>query len=139
MPRGDETGPAGQGPMTGRAAGYCAGYSTPGFTSSFGGRFSGAGRGFFGRRGARGRGYRNWYYATGLPGWQRYASGMPAWGGVVAPPVNYYPGPYAGQALAPDQEKEMLAEQADILRQQIDDIQARLEELEEESSKKEKK
>jgi hypothetical protein len=31
MPRGDGTGPGGLGPMTGRAAGYCAGYSVPGF------------------------------------------------------------------------------------------------------------
>ncbi|MGI6097596.1 MAG: DUF5320 domain-containing protein, partial [Dethiobacteria bacterium] len=27
MPRGDGSGPAGMGPMTGRAAGYCAGYA----------------------------------------------------------------------------------------------------------------
>ena len=38
MPRGDGTGPRGFGPMTGRAAGYCAGYSTPGFANSYGGR-----------------------------------------------------------------------------------------------------
>ena len=31
MPRGDGTGPMGFGPMTGRAAGYCAGYGVPGF------------------------------------------------------------------------------------------------------------
>ena len=30
MPFGDRTGPAGLGPMTGRAAGYCAGYGVPG-------------------------------------------------------------------------------------------------------------
>ena len=30
MPRGDRTGPAGMGPMTGRGAGYCAGYPMPG-------------------------------------------------------------------------------------------------------------
>ena len=29
MPRGDGTGPAGLGPMTGRSAGYCAGYGVP--------------------------------------------------------------------------------------------------------------
>ena len=40
MPRGDRTGPAGMGPMTGRAAGYCAGYSTPGFMNPYGGRVS---------------------------------------------------------------------------------------------------
>ncbi|MCK4238634.1 MAG: DUF5320 domain-containing protein, partial [Candidatus Lokiarchaeota archaeon] len=28
MPGGDRTGPGGLGPMTGRALGYCAGYST---------------------------------------------------------------------------------------------------------------
>ena len=31
MPWGDGTGPAGLGPMTGRAAGYCAGYPMPGY------------------------------------------------------------------------------------------------------------
>ena len=30
MPRGDGTGPAGFGPLTGRGAGYCAGYPVPG-------------------------------------------------------------------------------------------------------------
>ncbi len=33
MPWGDETGPMGQGPMTGRGAGYCAGYNTPGYAN----------------------------------------------------------------------------------------------------------
>ena len=31
MPQGDGTGPNGQGPMTGRAMGYCAGFNAPGF------------------------------------------------------------------------------------------------------------
>jgi hypothetical protein len=31
MPRGDGRGPAGAGPMTGRGAGFCAGYSIPGY------------------------------------------------------------------------------------------------------------
>ena len=71
MPGGDGTGPSGTGPMTGRAAGDCAGYPAPGFTNSV------LGRGF-GRRGGRGGGYghRNWFYATGLPGWMRGG----AWG-----------------------------------------------------------
>jgi hypothetical protein len=38
MPRGDGTGPAGMGPMTGRAAGYCAGYGVPGFMNPAPGR-----------------------------------------------------------------------------------------------------
>ena len=31
MPAGNGTGPLGWGPMTGRAAGYCAGYPVPGY------------------------------------------------------------------------------------------------------------
>jgi len=62
MPRGDGTGPAGQGPMTGRGLGYCNGFATPGF-----GKPSprGMGRGFFGRGSGFRRGYRNFQY----PGW----------------------------------------------------------------------
>ncbi len=36
MPRGDRTGPAGLGPMTGRAAGFCIGYPVPGFMNPVG-------------------------------------------------------------------------------------------------------
>ena len=43
MPAGNGTGPLGFGPMTGRAAGYCAGYSVPGYMNPVGGR------GFLGR------------------------------------------------------------------------------------------
>lgn len=74
MPRGDGTGPMGQGPMTGRAAGYCAGFNAPGHANpvpraglglrrGFGGGgtypqttgYRGRGRGFRGGFG-RGRG-----------------------------------------------------------------------------------
>jgi len=58
MPRGDRTGPRGAGPMTGRAVGYCTGYSVPGFTNPVGGYGRGWGRG-------RGRGYgRGWGRAS---------------------------------------------------------------------------
>lgn len=79
MPSGNGTGPAGMGPMTGRAAGYCAGYPVPGYMNPAAGRFMygvpygypayGAfwprGRGFgmglgFGRGRGRGRG-RFWW------------------------------------------------------------------------------
>lgn len=63
MPRGDRTGPEGMGPMTGRAAGFYAGYDVPGYANRC------AGRGFGGGGGRRG--YRNWFRATGLPGWLR--------------------------------------------------------------------
>ncbi len=69
MPAGNGTGPLGEGPMTGRAMGRCAGFPTDGYTSAPG---RGAGRGFvrYGRGG--GRGYRNRFYETGLPLWRRY-------------------------------------------------------------------
>ena len=38
MPAGDGTGPLGWGPMTGRAAGYCAGFPVPGYMNLFVGR-----------------------------------------------------------------------------------------------------
>jgi hypothetical protein len=38
MPFGDGTGPMGLGPMTGRAAGFCAGFGRPGFTNPILGR-----------------------------------------------------------------------------------------------------
>ena len=52
MPRGDKTGPDRAGPMTGRGAGYCAGYLVPGFMNPIGGYGRGLGRGH-GRGGGR--------------------------------------------------------------------------------------
>jgi len=83
MPWGDRTGPWGLGPMTGRAAGYCAGYPVPGYMNSmpgfgwgFGfGRGWGRGRGFgFGRGWGRrfGRGFRRWAWA-----YPQYGYGQP--------------------------------------------------------------
>ena len=46
MPRGDGTGPNGQGPMTGRRMGFCAGFNMPGFMNFGFGRGFGRGRGF---------------------------------------------------------------------------------------------
>ncbi len=119
MPRGDGTGPMGLGPMTGRAAGFCAGYSVPGYVNPASGRgYFGRGRGFHGRGG--GRGWRNWYYATGLPGWQRASMGMPAFGGA---------NPYAAE-ITPQQEKDILKNEAEFLKKQLEDIQSRIETLE---------
>ena len=60
MPRGDRTGPLGMGPITGRGAGFCAGFKTPGYANT---RF---GRGmWFGL----GRGYGRMFWLVGvLPG-----------------------------------------------------------------------
>ncbi|NLC11418.1 MAG: DUF5320 domain-containing protein [Firmicutes bacterium] len=49
MPGGDGIGPRGMGPMTGRGAGYCAGYPYPGFANSWPRRFWR--RGWYGRPG----------------------------------------------------------------------------------------
>ena len=54
MPRGDGTGPDGLGPMTGRNAGYCAGYNGPGYANTGDGKGLGLARGFRGGRGSRG-------------------------------------------------------------------------------------
>ncbi len=65
MPRGDGTGPMGMGAMTGRAAGFCAGYDVPGCVDTMPGRGFGMGRGGFGRggmgRGGMGRGFGRGY------------------------------------------------------------------------------
>ncbi len=116
MPGGDGTGPRGMGSMTGRAAGFCAGYNVPGFTNPVQGRgFWRAGRGNFGG----GRGWRHMYYATGLPYWARFG-GAP----------NY---PNAPQNVAqpnPEQEVELLKNQAEYFEGALEDIKKRIDELE---------
>jgi hypothetical protein len=59
MPFGDGTGPAGMGPMTGRAAGFCAGYPMPGYMNPAVGKagFYGPGVQAFGPYGAGLYGY----------------------------------------------------------------------------------
>jgi hypothetical protein len=97
--------------------GYCAGYSAPGFMNAGPGLGLGMGRGF----GGGGRGWRNWYYATGLPGWAR-AGWLPAFG---QPPVA----PYGAGPAAVD-EAEVLKAQAEYFERALDDIKTRLAELE---------
>jgi hypothetical protein len=121
MPAGDGTGPSGMGPMTGRGAGYCAGYGAPGYANPMPGRGFGMG---WGRGGGGRRGWRNMYYATGLPGWARYGY-APAWG---APPATTY-GPY-GAPPTPEQETEFLRSQAEMLKRELDAISQRIAELE---------
>ena len=111
MPHGDGTGPAGAGPMTGRATGFCAGYQAPGYANPVGGRgFRGRGRGFRGRGG--GRGWRNWFNATGLPGWLRAGFGR--------------------QPTPVDKEQELagLKQQEEMLQNNLSQINERIEQLE---------
>jgi len=122
MPRGDGTGPGGLGPMTGRAAGFCAGYGVPGFANPIAGRgYGGSGRG-------GGFGRRNWFYATGMPGWARAGAGLPAWGGAAYAPA-YGGVPYA-PGVAPEQELNALKGQAEYLEDALDGIKKRIEEIE---------
>ena len=100
MPGFDGTGPRGQGAMTGGGRGYSA---VP--VGEVGREF---GRGGFGAKGG-GRGWRNCFYATGLPGWMRG-----------------------------NNELEALKSQSDFLKQQLEDTQARIQAMasQQESDKK---
>jgi len=130
MPRGDGSGPGGLGPMTGRAAGYCAGYGVPGYANPVGGGL-GRGRGFgrgmgFGGGGGFGRGYRNQFYATGQPFWAR--SGVAPAAGAYAPPAYAAPA-YAVARPAAEDELAMLREQSELIAEQLKRINDRMDEL----------
>lgn len=138
MPWGDRTGPWGLGPLTGRAAGFCAGFGMPGYMNPIPGRgFArgfgrGRGGGFRGRGfGGGGRGWRHGYYATGLPGWMRFGGGHP-W----AAPWGYTGPAYAGPD--PETEKQALKNQADALQSELDFIRKRLADLESGAAAEEK-
>ena len=121
MPGGDGTGPAGMGPMTGRAAGYM---------NPMGGRgFWGWGRG----RGG-GWGWRNRFYATGVPGWQQAAVGGPAWGGPW-PSGQAYASPFA-PTMTRDQELDALKGQAKYFEDALEGIRKRVEELQAQAAEK---
>ena len=118
MPGGDRTGPMGQGPMTGRGAGYCAGFGMPGYANPGLGRGYGRGYGMgFGRGYGRGggRGFRHWFWATGLPGWARSGWGV----GAYAPPAP----------MTDQDELDMLKAQAAQLQQNLQQINQRIDEL----------
>lgn len=100
------------GPMSGRAAGFCAGFTTPGYASPVGGR--GCGRGLGGSLGGGGRGWRNQFHATGLPGWRRGMAG----GDVTAL-----------AAPEPEQELAALKQQVEALEKASASLRQRLQEL----------
>lgn len=116
MPGFDGTGPMGMGPMTGGGWGRCNPYG------QYGRRF--AWRDFGPRFGwGRGRGYRHRYWATGLPGPMRYG------------PMGFWGFPWGDPFAAPytkEQEKEILKDQTEALKQELDAIDSRLRELESE-------
>jgi hypothetical protein len=126
MPYGDQTGPAGMGPLTGRGAGYCAGFEQPGYMSPLPGRgaWFRAGRGTAARGG--GYGYRHWYRATGLPGWQR------TWGGYPAGPGA----PWAPPRPEPEQELSALRSQVKFMEESVRQARERIQELEKQAEEK---
>jgi len=109
MPLGDRTGPAGLGPMTGRGAGYCAGYSVPGYMNPVPGRGGG-----FGRSWGRGFGLRRSGYPYGVS----YGYGIP------------YP-----ERISSEQEADMLKQQAEAVESELEAIKKRMKELEAEAKK----
>jgi len=102
MPGGDATGPAGIGPMTGGGRGYCGLGSSPRNIFGFGPGL--------GPRGGGGRGRRNWFYAAGFTGRQRFQGGIPV--------------------MSREAEVQVLKEQAEMMTQRLENISARISELE---------
>lgn len=119
MPGGDGTGPMGMGSMTGRGVGLCSGSGVPGYQNPVPGRGCGMGyargRGFWGRGVGGGRGWRNRFYATGVPGRMTFGAhgGFAAW--------NRQPDP--------EMEKQALNGQAEALQAELDFIRRRLSEM----------
>ena len=121
-------GPTGQGPRTGRGAGYCGGNETPGSTTA--GRGGGGNRGRNRGGGGRGqgrRGWRNLFHAMGLTGWQRAATGEQAADDPVAPA----PTPPAPPNQVEQDEVATLKDHAADLSRSLQEIQSRLDKLEE--------
>ena len=120
MPYGDQSGPAGMGPMTGRGVGFCAGYGQPGYMAPL------PGRGAFGRGPGGGRGFRNRYWATGVTGSQQAYTGYPA--AYAVPPAYAVP--------APGQELDALRDQVKFMEENVKKAQERIQELEQQAEDK---
>ncbi|MFW9997418.1 MAG: DUF5320 domain-containing protein [Candidatus Odinarchaeota archaeon] len=117
MPRGDRTGPAGFGSRTGRGLGYCAGYSTPGYTKGWPGRGMGM---RWGRGGGGGWGWR----------WRSYAPAPYPWPETPFPPLTT-PWTTPAPAASPEDEKKYLQTVLQSLDKEIEVIKNRIAELEE--------
>jgi hypothetical protein len=119
MPGGDGSGPNGMGPMTGRAAGLCAGNTRPGFFNIPGGRrfLNGFGRTGRGPGRGAGRGFRNNYYTNNM--FSSYETGNP-------------------QDVPVRENAEILKSQAQYLQKNLDVINLRIQELEKVDKRKDK-
>ncbi|MDI6689910.1 MAG: DUF5320 domain-containing protein [Actinomycetota bacterium] len=104
------------------------------------------------------RGYRWMYYATGLPGWMRFGF-SPGWLGIspyglgpcatylmtgrwplpwpsYAPTMPFGPTAFAPPYMTPEEELEMLKDQAQFLKQQLEQIGERIKDLEKKAKEK---
>ncbi len=116
MPRGDRTGPVGEGPQTGRGMGFCAGYDHPGYINQGRGYARGFGGGFrggFGPGGGFGRGFRGGF-GRGF----RYGSG------------SFY-----SENIPDVSEKTVIENEIRILKDQLSSLEGRLSSLGKEESK----
>jgi hypothetical protein len=112
MPGFDGTGPLGQGPRTGGGFGYCPPVGEP--TASGAPVVYGAGRGGLPRGGGRG-------FAFGGGRGRRFGGAAPAGPG-------YAPDPASARMTA-EQEVAWLQEQAQLLQEQLNQTNARIEDL----------
>jgi len=108
MPGGDGTGPAGQGPMTGRAAGFCAGFNAPGYANPMP-----RARRFF-RRGF-GRGLRRWN---------------------ITPVMQPAPVEQIVPVATKKEEIQYLEEEQKLIKQELQEIEKRLKEIKKEKDAK---
>ncbi len=135
MPGGDESGPWGRGPMTGRGAGYCAGFNAPGFVRGYAGRGMGYGRGM-------GRGYDQGGPGRGFGGGRGRGMGRGMGGGYGYYEPDYYPaetdypaGPYRPEISrnyrepTPEEEKAHLEDIVKGMERELEDIRKRIEDL----------
>jgi hypothetical protein len=125
MPGFDGTGPMGAGPMTGGGRGYCnpAGAAYGPWCGGGYGRGMGRGRGFkrgFGPGFGMGRGYGR------DRGWRGF---YPAWGAGYGPAYGY------PSRINPEDELQMLREEADAAKSDLEGITKRIQELEAQSQK----
>ena len=131
MPGGDRTGPLGWGSMTGRGAGYCAGYPVPGYLNPIPGRgWFGVGRGGFPRGGGRGR-----TFGGGRGGWWRGGSyGYPPYAPAYPPYAPCYPPAYPEPTA--EEEKKFLQDELASLEEELNVVRERISELEKQEKKK---
>lgn len=109
MPRGDGTGPWGEGPMTGRGLGFCTGFDRPGIAYPRYGRGFGWSRGF-----GRGRGF----------GWRFQAAPVSASLAYTVPRITR-----EEEVQVLEQDIQMLDQEKRFLEEQIVQARKRLESL----------